>query len=106
MSLNTDFKTAVVISIILGACFIISGWSIWKKKRLNIIAGYQDSEYKGDKEKLGRIMGIYSIVIGLLILIIPIGIKYLGDWFLLWVVGIFALLTLFILIKINFKSEG
>ncbi|MEB2301384.1 DUF3784 domain-containing protein [Lysinibacillus xylanilyticus] len=76
------------------------------KQLFIIIAGYQDSEYKGDKEKLGRIMGIYSIVIGLLILITPLGIKYLSNWFSWGLVGIFVLITLFIFIQINFKSEG
>jgi len=30
------------------------------KQLFIIIAGYQDSEYKEDKEKLGRIMGIFN----------------------------------------------
>ncbi|WP_338473374.1 DUF3784 domain-containing protein (plasmid) [Niallia sp. XMNu-256] len=106
MTLNTDFNTALIISIIVGALFIITGWLIWKKQKRNLIAGYKESEFKGDKDKLSKDMGIYSIIIGVLVLLFPLVIKYLGEWATWVLVGIIVLITILTLFKINFNNKG
>ncbi|NNU94075.1 DUF3784 domain-containing protein [Geobacillus sp. NFOSA3] len=103
MSLNTDFSTAIVICIITGLLFILVGWLIWKKKKLKLIAGYDEKQYKGDKNKLARVMGIYSITLGVIIIIFPFLMEYLGDWSSWILIGIIVFLTLFTLIRVYFK---
>lgn len=105
MSLTTDFNTAIIISIFVGAYFIISGFLIWRKQKRNLIAGYNESKFKGNKKKLSKDMGIFSIVIGIIILILPMAIKYLEEWAIWVLVGLIVVLTIFILIKINFKND-
>lgn len=104
MSLNTDLKTAIIISIFIGVYFIISGLLIWRKQKRNLIAGYKETEFSGNKKKLSKDVGIFSIVIGLIILILPITIKYLFEWTVWVLVSLIVILTTFILIKINFKN--
>jgi Domain of unknown function (DUF3784) len=48
-------------------------WLIWKKKKLWLIAGYQESEFKGDKENLAKTMGIFCLTIGVFVIALPFG---------------------------------
>ena len=69
----------LVTSLIIGMAFIVVGWLIWRKKKLDLIAGYHEDTYQGDKEKLARRIGIVAIAIGVITSIFPISLLILGD---------------------------
>ncbi|WP_253907680.1 DUF3784 domain-containing protein [Bacillus sp. WMMC1349] len=83
---------------------VYSCWFAYlEKKKLNLIAGYDEKQYKGDKNKLARKMGIYSIVLGIFIITLPLLMVYIGTWYSWVFVIIIELLTLFILIRVLLK---
>ncbi|MGE7623868.1 DUF3784 domain-containing protein [Viridibacillus sp. NPDC096237] len=102
---NTEFLIAVLICLILGLLMFLCGWLIWKKKKLGLIAGFQESEFKGDKEKLAKDMGIFSIFIGVIVIALPFGLQYIGEW-VAWLFTIVIFVSsIFIVIKINFRNK-
>lgn len=66
------------------ACFFTStllflfSYLIWKKRDFTLIAGFNESTFKGDKNKLANAIGFFLMVSGGLILILPIGIRVAG----------------------------
>lgn len=50
-----------------------------KKQELIFIAGFNAETFKGDKNKLAKVVGIHLIILGLLILILPLGLLFVGD---------------------------
>lgn len=102
---NTEFLIAVLICLIVGLLMFLCGWLIWKKKKLGLIAGFQESEYKGDKEKLAKDMGVFSIFIGVFVIVLPFGLQYIGEW-VAWAFSIVIFVSsIFIFIKINFRNS-
>lgn len=66
------------------ACFFTStllflfSYLIWKKRDFTLIAGFNESTFKGDKNKLATAIGCFLLASGGLILILPISIKLAG----------------------------
>ncbi|MBL4952161.1 DUF3784 domain-containing protein [Neobacillus sp. YIM B02564] len=90
--------------IAVSAIFFIVGYLIWKKQKLWLIAGYQDSEFKGDKKKLARDGGIFCVIIGLLTLGLSLFIELVGN-----ILGVIYAITVVILsiifvIKVNISK--
>lgn len=67
-----------VLCVFLGLLIIYCGYLIMAKKKLHLIAGYQDDQYKGDKEKLAKIFGWYMIVVGVMTMVLPFALEYIG----------------------------
>jgi hypothetical protein len=74
--------------ILLGgfiACFFVSillflfSYLIWNKKELSLIAGFNEETFKGDKNKLARAAGIFLVVTGVLTLLLPFGLEFIGS---------------------------
>ena len=59
-------------------CFLFT-YFIWKKKELSFIAGYNEKTYSGDKEKLAQGVGLLLFEIGILTLLLPFGLEYIGS---------------------------
>jgi hypothetical protein len=99
--LNTEFSQGVLICVLIGLLFFLFAWLIWKKKKLWLIAGYQESEFQGDKNKLARDMGIFCMIIGVIIMISPFAIHYIGEWMIGVLIPLFIVLTIGVIVKVN-----
>ena len=69
------FITCLFVSTI---CFLF-GYLIWKKKQLSLISGYNEKTYSGDKEKLAYGVGLLLTGIGVLTLLLPFGLEFIGS---------------------------
>ncbi|WP_432363751.1 DUF3784 domain-containing protein [Sporosarcina sp. UB5] len=67
--------TCLFVSIL---CFLFS-YLIWKKREFSLIAGYNEESFKGDKEKLAKSVGLFLLIIGLLTLLLPFGLEFIGS---------------------------
>lgn len=70
------FFTCFFVSLIL----FLFGYLIGKKKQLSLIAGYDEKTYKGDKDKLAKAVGSFSMIIGALTILFPIGLEFIGSF--------------------------
>ncbi|MCI0764122.1 DUF3784 domain-containing protein [Bacillus sp. TL12] len=68
-----------IICFLVGMLILILGYQIHIKKRLFLLAGYQEEPFVGDKEKLAKIAGIFSYVIGIATALLPFGLEAFGD---------------------------
>lgn len=71
---------AIIVCCLIGILTIFLGYLIWKKKKLNFIAGFSEEAYKGDKEKLAKAVGLFSIVVGILVIFFPFSLQYIGEF--------------------------
>jgi hypothetical protein len=62
----------------LGIFIIYIGYLISVKKKLWLIAGYNKGVYKGNKDKLARVFGLYFILIGIITVFLPFSLLYIG----------------------------
>lgn len=74
-----------VVCGIVSFIMFIFGYLIWRKKQLYLIAGYNEKEFKGNKEKLAKVTGIFCICISILTFAFPFGLEYIGEF-----VGVFS----------------
>lgn len=70
-----EFIACIVVALIM----IIMGYQIHIKKKLWLIAGYQEETFVGDKERLAKIFGFFSYVIGIATFLLPFGLESIGD---------------------------
>ena len=73
--LLAGFITCFFVSLIL---FLFS-YIIWKKKDLSLIAGYNEQTFKGDKDKLAKAVGSLLLITGILTLLLPFGLEFIGN---------------------------
>ncbi|UYX55365.1 DUF3784 domain-containing protein [Bacillus thuringiensis] len=76
------------------------------KKRLFLLAGYQEETFVGDKNKLAKLSAVCSYIVGVVTIILPFGLEKIGD-----VVGIvYAILvvlgTIMFLIEANLLNKS
>lgn len=69
------FITCAVLALII----IFMGYQIHIKKKLWLIAGYQEESFTGDKDKLAKLFGIFAYIVGIATFLIPFGLEYLGS---------------------------
>ncbi|MDX8342491.1 DUF3784 domain-containing protein [Rossellomorea sp. YZS02] len=67
-----------IICICVGLLIAYLGYLIRVKKKLYLIAGYQDDAYKGDKEKLAKVFGLYIMIVGMMTMILPFALEFIG----------------------------
>lgn len=67
------------ICTILSLIIMISGYQIHIKKRLSLIAGYQEETFIGDKNKLAKLFGIFAYVVGIATFLLPFGLEIFGN---------------------------
>lgn len=60
-------------------CFLF-GYLIWSKKQLSLIAGFDEKTYKGDKNKLAKTAGLFTIGVGILTILLPISLEFIGSF--------------------------
>ncbi|HEF1905010.1 TPA: hypothetical protein R9Y97_004359 [Bacillus cereus] len=71
-----------------------------------MLAGYQEETFVGDKNKLAKLSGAFSYIVGVATIILPLGLEKIGD-----VVGIvYAILivlgTIVFIIKANLLKKS
>ncbi|MBX4163801.1 DUF3784 domain-containing protein [Priestia megaterium] len=59
-------------------CFLFS-YLIGYKKMLFLIIGYKDELFLGDKDKLSKRVGIIAFLLGIITLLLPLGVNWLGN---------------------------
>lgn len=69
-----------ITCFIVGLLCIFMGFLVWKKKMLSLIAGYNEETFKGDKEKLAKAVGVFTIMIGFLTILLPFGLEFISEW--------------------------
>jgi len=69
-----------IICLFVSLLLFSFSYLIWKKKDLSIIAGYDENTFKGDKDKLAKAAGSFLVVVGLLTLILPFALEFIGSF--------------------------
>lgn len=67
-----------ITCIILALIFIFMGYLIHVKKKLWLIAGYQEGSFIGDKDKLAKLCGVFSYIVGIATFLLPFGLEFWG----------------------------
>ncbi|MCG7343948.1 DUF3784 domain-containing protein [Sporosarcina sp. ACRSL] len=73
------FWGALITCLFVSILFFFFSYLIWKKREFSFIAGYNEESFKGDKDKLAKAVGLYSLIIGLLTLLLPFGLEFIGT---------------------------
>lgn len=74
--MDTD---GLIITTVVGLICIFLGYLIWFKNMLFLIAGYNDSTFEGDKEKLAKGTGIVHIISGIVTILLPYFLYWFGN---------------------------
>ncbi|MEK5440431.1 MULTISPECIES: DUF3784 domain-containing protein [unclassified Fredinandcohnia] len=90
-----------IICFIVGLLCIFMGYLTWKKKILSLIAGYNEETFKGDKEKLAKAVGVFTIIIGVLTILLPFGLEFISEWVGLLFGAITFVGTILLIIYVN-----
>lgn len=90
-----------VVCGIVSFIMFLFGYLIWKKKHLHLIAGYNEKEFTGNKEKLAKVAGMFSICIGILTFLLPFGLEFIGEFVGVFFAIIVALSTIGVIIYMN-----
>lgn len=68
----------IILTTIVGVICIFTGYLIWFKKMLFLIAGYNDATFAGDKEKLAKEAGFVLILAGIMVILLPYFLYFFG----------------------------
>jgi hypothetical protein len=68
-----------IVCAIVGLLCIFMGLLIWKKKQLSLIAGYNEETFKGDKNRLAKAVGQFTILVGILTILLPFGLEFINE---------------------------
>lgn len=69
---------AYMTCFVLALLFICIGYLIHIKKKLWLIAGYQQESFIGDKDKLAKLFGLFSYIVGIVTFLLPFGLEFWG----------------------------
>lgn len=67
-----------ITCIVLAFIIILMGYLIHIKKKLWLIAGYQEEGFIGDKDKLAKLFGVFSYIVGIATFLLPFGLEFWG----------------------------
>ena len=59
-------------------CFVV-GYFIWKKEKLTLIIGFNEETFSGDRGKLAKAVGTLMVGMGVLVLLLPFSLEYIGS---------------------------
>ncbi|MFJ6208747.1 DUF3784 domain-containing protein [Lysinibacillus sp. NPDC092081] len=68
------YITCMVLALII----TFMGYLIHVKKELWLIAGYQEDSFNGDKDKLAKLFGVFSYIVGIATFLLPFGLEFWG----------------------------
>ncbi|WP_099362652.1 DUF3784 domain-containing protein [Fredinandcohnia onubensis] len=90
-----------ITCFIVGFLCIFMGLLVWKKKMLSLIAGYNEETFKGDRQKLAKAVGVFTIMIGVLTILLPFGLEFISEWIGLLYGAITVVGSIVLLIYVN-----
>lgn len=96
------FITCLLVSLLM----FLFGYLIGQKKQLSLIAGFDEKTYKGDKEKLAKSVGSFCMLIGVLTILLPIGLEFLGSFVGVIYAIIVVVGTIALIIYINLVNKA
>lgn len=101
-----EMLAGFLVCLFVGLLIIFLGYQIHVKKRLFLLAGYQEETFVGDKNKLAKLSGVFSYIVGVATILLPFGLEKIGD-----VVGVvYAILIVFgtmvFLMKANMLNKS
>ncbi|MGE7948986.1 DUF3784 domain-containing protein [Lysinibacillus sp. NPDC093688] len=67
-----------ITCIVLALIIIFMGFLIHIKKKMWLIAGYQEDSFLGDKDKLAKLFGLFSYIVGIATFLLPFGLEFWG----------------------------
>lgn len=67
----------ILCTVVSLSCFLLS-YLIWGKEKLSLVIGYHEESFGGDKTKLAKAAGLLMCEIGVLILLLPFALAYIG----------------------------
>lgn len=68
-----------IVCFLVGLFCILLGFLIWKKRQLSLIAGYNEETFTGERKKVAKAVGVFTIIIGLLPKLLPFGLEFVGE---------------------------
>ncbi|MFJ7934077.1 DUF3784 domain-containing protein [Sporosarcina sp. NPDC096371] len=69
-----------IVCLFVSLLLFFFSYSIWKKKNLSFIAGYDENTFKGDKNKLAKAVGSITMIIGIVTLLLPFALEFIGSF--------------------------
>lgn len=69
----------IITSLFTSGLLFFFSYLIWKKQQLTLIAGFNEDTFKGDKNKLAKAVGLFLMICGILMLILPLGLEFAGS---------------------------
>ena len=68
----------LLVFLFVSILFFFS-YLIWKKKEFSLISGYNEQTFKGDTSKLAKAVGSFLMITGVLTLILPFALEFIGS---------------------------
>ncbi len=95
-----------LVCLFVGLFIIFLGYQIHVKKRLFLLAGYQEETFVGDKNKLAKLSGMFSYIVGVSTIILPFGLEKIGDVVGIVYTALVVLGTIVFIIKANLLNKS
>lgn len=73
------FLGGLITCLLVSSILFFFSYLIWKKKELSFISGYNEQTFKGDKNKLAKAVGSFLMITGVLTLILPFTLEFIGS---------------------------
>ncbi|GMB75259.1 DUF3784 domain-containing protein [Bacillus cereus] len=76
------------------------------EKEVVFVAGYPEETFVGDKNKLAKLSGAFSYIVGVATIILPLGLEKIGDVVGIVYVILIVLGTIVFIIKANLLNKS
>ncbi|KKZ92224.1 MULTISPECIES: DUF3784 domain-containing protein [Bacillus cereus group] len=98
-------QAGFLVCLFVGLLIIFLGYQIHVKKRLFLLAGYQEETFVGDKNKLAKLSGVFSYIVGVSTIILPFGLEKIGDVVAIVYTILVVLGTIVFIVKANLLNK-
>ncbi|MCU4713775.1 DUF3784 domain-containing protein [Bacillus cereus] len=95
-----------LVCLFVGLLIIFLVYQIHVKKRLFLLAGYQEETFVRDKNKLAKLSGAFSYIVGVATIILPLSLEKIGDVVSIIYAILIVLGTVVFIIKANLLNKS
>ncbi|PYE97784.1 DUF3784 domain-containing protein [Bacillus sp. 196mf] len=95
-----------LVCLFVGLLIIFLVYQIHVKKRLFLLAGYQEETFVGDKNKLAKLSGAFSYIVGVATIILSLSLEKIGDVVSIIYAILIVLGTVVFIIKANLLNKS
>lgn len=99
-------QAGFLVCLFVGLLIIFLGYQIHVKKRLFLLAGYQEETFVGNKSKLAKLSGVFSYIVGVSTIILPFGLEKIGDVVAIVYTILVVLGTIVFIVKANLLNKS